>query len=243
MQKLLCKARKSLCKAKKRWCTRVLFTAKNTLQMHHKIRHICTPCFRHLVFLWHFTWCFCAISLGVFAVMRQTTLNSPALITRGHYKDWEENQSAFPCWTGRVARSNATPNKHSTTIQTIFDNRSNAFRRVHCPPLCINVGKQSGLDQVRLTKCQMKGSTGAMLTPKDEWARKERILERFAKYTLIHKGGFSCYLDREDLEEAASCIGDALNRALFNSFKISLPFHLLEDETRNSNTSFSKYLT
>lgn len=243
MKKLLCKARKSLCKAKKRWCTRVLFTAKNTLQMHHKIRHICTPCFRHLVFLWHFTWCFCAISLGVFAVMRQTTLNSPALITRGHYKDWEENQSAFPCWTGRVARSNATPNKHSTTIQTIFDNRSNAFRRVHCPPLCMNAGKQSGLDQVRLTKCQMKGSTGAMLTPKDEWARKERILERFAKYTLIQKGGFSCYLDREDLEEAASCIGDALNRALFNSFKISLPSHLLEDETRNSNTSFSKYLT
>ena len=73
--------------------------------------------------------------------------------------------------------------------------------------------------------------------------RKERILERFAKYTLIQKGGFSCYLDREDLEEAASCIGDALNRALFNSFKISLPFHLLEDETRNSSTSLSEYLT
>ena len=109
--------------------------------MHHKIRHICTPCFRHLVFLWHFTWCFCAISLGVFAVMRQTTLNSPALITRGHYKDWEENQSAFPCWTGRVARSNATPNNQSTTIQTMFNNRSNAFRTIHCPPPCINAGQ------------------------------------------------------------------------------------------------------
>lgn len=117
------------------------FYGKNTLQMHHKIRHICTPCFRHLVFLWHFTWCFCAISLGVFAVMRQTTLNSPALITRGHYKDWEENQSAFPCWTGRVARSNATPNKHSTTIQTIFDNRSNSFRTVNYPSPYINAGQ------------------------------------------------------------------------------------------------------
>lgn len=87
------------------------------------------------------TWCFCGISLGVFAVMRQTTLNSPALITRGHYKDWEENQSAFPCWTGRPDRSNATPNKHSTTIQTMFNNRSNAFRTIHCPPPCINAGK------------------------------------------------------------------------------------------------------
>ena len=125
----------------------------------------------------------------------------------------------------------------------MFNNRSNAFRTIHCPPLCMNAGKQSGLDQVRLTKCQMKGSTGAMLTPKDERARKERILERFAKYTLMQIGGFSCYLDTEDLEEAASCIRDTVNPALFNSSKMSLPFHLLEDETRNSNTSFSKYLT
>ena len=104
-------------------------------------------------------------------------------------------------------------------------------------------GKQSGLDRARLTKCQMKGSTGAMLTPKDEWARKERILERFAKYTMIREGGFSCYLDTEDLEGAASCIRDTLNPVLFNSFKMSLPSHLLEDETRNSSTSLSEYLT
>ena len=86
----------------------------------------------------------------------------------------------------------------------------------------------------------MKGSTEAMLTPKDERARKERILERFAKYTLMQIGGFSCYLDTEDLEEAASCIRDTVNPVLFNSFKMSLPFYLLEDETRDSSTSLSE---
>ena len=89
----------------------------------------------------------------------------------------------------------------------------------------------------------MKGSTGAMLTPKDERARKERILERFAKYTLMQIGGFSCHLDTEDLEGAASCIRDTVNPALFTNFKMSLPFHLLEDETRDSSTSLSEYLT
>ena len=35
--------------------------------------------------------------------------------------------------TGRVARSNATSNNQSTTIQTMFNNRSNTFRTVYCP--------------------------------------------------------------------------------------------------------------
>lgn len=44
-------------------------------------------------------------------------------------------------WTGRPDRSNATSNNQSTTIQTMFNNRSNAFRTIHCPPPCINAGQ------------------------------------------------------------------------------------------------------
>ena len=124
----------------------------------------------------------------------------------------------------------------SITVQTHFA-RFIVHHHVWMQEKTIRIGP------ARLTKCQMKGSTGAMLTPKDERARKERILERFAKYTLMQIGGFSCYLDTEDLEGAASCIGNTFNPVLFNSFKMSLPFHLLEDETRNSSTSLSEYLT
>ena len=43
--------------------------------------------------------------------------------------------------TGRPDRSNATSNNQSTTIHTMFNTRSNAFRTIHCPPPCINAGQ------------------------------------------------------------------------------------------------------